>query len=203
MSPLVTEITRLQRELDRANESIDDKLDKLEDAGLGVVGLTRKLEDARSKIVSLEDEIARLSRREDRRVRRLERVRCRKCQTKVDLSGIIAAAIDERWIFCFHIFYDQYSHLSNSSSFEVSNDQLPTEPPTPPTKTSEGLKANLRSVNTQLDKMKRQWEEEKKNLLGEKAVLQDAAKRLNLQVRNAKEDVKTERARAGSQGVRK
>ena len=29
-SPLVAEISRLQRELDRANESIDDKLDKLE-----------------------------------------------------------------------------------------------------------------------------------------------------------------------------
>jgi len=49
--------------------------------------------------------------------------------------------------------------------------------------------------------MKKQWEAEKKQLLGEKAVLQDAAKRLNLQIRSAKEEVKTERARAGSQGV--
>jgi chromosome segregation ATPase len=86
ISPLITEITRLQRELDRANESIDDKLDKLEDAGLGVVGLTKKLEDARSKISALEDEIARLSRREDRRTRRLQRARCQKCHTKVNFS---------------------------------------------------------------------------------------------------------------------
>jgi predicted nucleic acid-binding Zn-ribbon protein len=86
ISPLITEISRLQRELDRANESIDDKLDKLEDAGLGVVGLTKKLEDARSKISALEDEIARLSRREERRIRRLQRARCQKCHTKVNLS---------------------------------------------------------------------------------------------------------------------
>jgi hypothetical protein len=49
--------------------------------------------------------------------------------------------------------------------------------------------------------MKKQWEAEKKQLLGEKAVLQDAAKRLNLQIRNAKEEVKIERAKAGSQEV--
>jgi hypothetical protein len=49
--------------------------------------------------------------------------------------------------------------------------------------------------------MKNQWEAEKKQLLGEKAVLQDAAKRLNLQIRSAKEEVKVERARAGSHGV--
>lgn len=87
MSPFIAEITRLQRELDRANESIDDKLDKLEDAGLGVVGLTKKLEDARSKISALEDEIARLSRREERRLCRLERTRCQKCHTKVNFLG--------------------------------------------------------------------------------------------------------------------
>lgn len=97
MSPLIAEINRLQSELDRANESIDDKLDKLEDAGLGVVGLTKKLEDARSRIITLEDEIARLSRREDRRIRRLERVRCQKCHIKVDLRGVMASAeADER-----------------------------------------------------------------------------------------------------------
>lgn len=97
MSPLVAEINRLQHELDLANESIDDKLDRLEDAGLGVVGLTKKLEDARAKILSLEDEIARLSRREDRRIRRLERARCQKCHIKVDLRNVITStAADER-----------------------------------------------------------------------------------------------------------
>lgn len=96
MSPLVAEIHRLQGELDRANESIDDKLDKLEDAGMGVVGLTKKLEDARSKVVSLEDEIARLTRREDRRMRRLARARCQKCSIKLDLRYLIQP--DERCV---------------------------------------------------------------------------------------------------------
>lgn len=100
VTPLVSEINRLQRELDRANESIDDKLDKLEDAGMGVVGLTKKLEDARAKIVALEDEIARLSRREERRARRLSRVRCQKCLVKVDLRHLLQG--DERCVFsCF------------------------------------------------------------------------------------------------------
>jgi phage shock protein A len=94
VSPLVAEIARLQRELDHANENIDDKIDKLEDAGLGVVGLTRKLEDARSEIAALEDEVARLRRTEERRSKRLERMRCRKCRIKVDARQVLEA--DER-----------------------------------------------------------------------------------------------------------
>src|ERR1700760_4293694 len=82
VSPLVAEISRLQRELDRANESIDDKLDKLQDAGLGVVGLTKKLEDARRNIAALEDQISALSRREDRLINRMGRIRCHKCHIK-------------------------------------------------------------------------------------------------------------------------
>lgn len=93
MSPLIAEIHRLQQELDVANESIDDKLDKLEDAGLGVVGLTKKLEDARYKISRLEDEIARLSRKDERYSRRLARARCKKCNVKLDLAYLAA---DER-----------------------------------------------------------------------------------------------------------
>ncbi|KAJ7180785.1 hypothetical protein C8R46DRAFT_885504 [Mycena filopes] len=169
VSPLLVEINRLQRELDRANESIDDKLDKLEDAGLGVVGLTKRLEDARAKIVVLEEEIARLSRREQRRVHRLERVRCQKCLIKVDLRSVIA----------------------DESSIDGFNSSLPTEPPTPATRTSEALRADIHSVNSHLGKMKKQWEEEKQKLLGEKAVLQDAANRLNIKVRTAEEEVRT------------
>lgn len=92
----MAEISRLQRELDRANESIDDKLDKLQDAGLGVVGLTKKLEDARANIAALEDEISRLSRKEDRLVHRMERIRCHKCHIKVDVRP--AAYADERLV---------------------------------------------------------------------------------------------------------
>jgi hypothetical protein len=57
--------------------------------------------------------------------------------------------------------------------------------------------------------MKRQWEEEKKKLLGEKAVLQDAANRLNVKVRTAEEEARMiaetkkvgERQRVGVEGV--
>jgi predicted nucleic acid-binding Zn-ribbon protein len=98
VAPLVAEISRLQRELDRANESIDDKIDRLGEAGVGVVNLTKRLEDARSRITNLEEDIARLSRRENRRIRRLERARCLKCHGKVDLRGLDRAAEgDERW----------------------------------------------------------------------------------------------------------
>jgi hypothetical protein len=104
VAPLVAEISRLHRELDRANESIDDKLDKLEDAGLGVVGLTKKLDDARSRIVALEEETARQSRREIRRIRHLERVKCQKCHAKMDLRAINRAAEgDERYTILKHI----------------------------------------------------------------------------------------------------
>ncbi|KAI0954730.1 hypothetical protein AcW1_006527 [Taiwanofungus camphoratus] len=168
VSPLIAEISRLQQELDRANESIDDKLDKLEDAGLGVVGLTRQLDDARARIVTLEDEIARLSRREERRYHRLQRARCLKCHSKVDLRNLHRAAIGDE-----------------SSLLEVSNLSLPSDPPTPPTKTSEALRRNLQAVNSQLASMKKAWDEEKRQLLGEKAVLQDATNRLNMQVRDA------------------
>lgn len=114
VSPLISEISRLQRELDRANESIDDKLDRLEDAGLGVVGLTEKLEDARSKIVVLEDEIAQLSRREERRISRLKRARCQKCLTKVDLKAITRPIDgDDTYVqTLFFSLYADYFYLS-------------------------------------------------------------------------------------------
>ncbi|THH07320.1 hypothetical protein EW145_g3460 [Phellinidium pouzarii] len=54
---LWTEIGRLQKELDFANESVDDKLDKLEEAGLGIVGLTKALENAQSRIANLEGQL--------------------------------------------------------------------------------------------------------------------------------------------------
>ena len=87
---------------------------------------------------------------------------------------------------------------------------LPAEPPTPPTRTSEALRSELREVNMQLDTMKCSWEDERKKLLGENAVLQDAATRLNAEVRDAKDELRKyanaeragERARVGVQSVR-
>ena len=43
--------------MDIANQSVDDKLDQLEEAGLDMVGLTNALESARRRILSLEKEI--------------------------------------------------------------------------------------------------------------------------------------------------
>lgn len=98
-APLVAEIERLQHELDIANESIDEKLDRLEDAGVGNIKLTNQLEDARARVVSLEEELGRLARREDRRTRRLERLRCSKCRMKVDLRGVLHSHVgDERFV---------------------------------------------------------------------------------------------------------
>lgn len=64
----------LERELAHANENIDDKIDQLEEYGMDVIGLTNKLADAEGRIESLEDEVKRLERKEERRSKRC---RCR------------------------------------------------------------------------------------------------------------------------------
>jgi DNA repair exonuclease SbcCD ATPase subunit len=165
MAPLLAEINRLQRELDHANESVDDKLDKLEDAGHGVIGLTKKLDDARIRIVALEEELARLGRREERRLKRLEKARCLKCRSKVDLRNL-----DRR-------------EEADDSSLDISTSSLLSELSTSPGPTTEVLQSQLRAVNDQLEAMKIEWSNEKRRLLGEKAALQDTAQRLNAQIR--------------------
>jgi len=54
-----------------------------------------------------------------------------------------------------------------------------------PGKSPEELKAELRNVNKELTVMRKQWQEEKRRLLGDKAALQDAASRLNTEMREA------------------
>jgi len=93
-SPFFSEIARLRQELERANQSIDEKLERIEEAGMDVISLTRQLGDGRTRIAALEDEIDRLSRKDDRRTRRLQKMRCRKCRTKIDARSIDA---DERY----------------------------------------------------------------------------------------------------------
>ncbi|KAH9940729.1 uncharacterized protein BXZ73DRAFT_42510 [Epithele typhae] len=186
VAPLVSELARLHQELDRANASIDEKLDRLEDAGLGVVELTQQLQDAHSRIMDLEDDQGRLSRREERRIRRLQRLKCPKCRTKVDTKGL-----------------DSTGNADESSVLEASTMSFAAEP----TRSSETLRSELKEVNTHLDTMKRSWEEERKRLLGEKAVLQDAATRLNAEIRDAKSELRkhataeraSDRARASAQ----
>ena len=96
-SPLVAEIHRLQDELDKANESIDEKIDRLEEAGLGVVGLTTELARARAKIVELEERVAKLARSEQ-----AQHQSSRKGKRSHHF-GIDAAASKTRFaIFCIH-----------------------------------------------------------------------------------------------------
>ncbi|KAL1747869.1 hypothetical protein HDZ31DRAFT_72004 [Schizophyllum fasciatum] len=181
-APLVAEIERLQKELDRANDSIDDKLDKLEDAGLGVVGLTKKLEEARGRIRTLEAELGRLSRQEERRVKRLQRLRCQKCKVKVDVSSINA----------------------NESTFDlgISQSSLPSEPPTPPTKTTNALRSDVRNLNEELTRTKRSWDEERRRLVGEKTALQDAANRLNAQIKEEADRAAAEAKKAAAEAMK-
>ena len=131
---------------------------------------------------------------------------CQKCSIKLDLRHLIQP--DERyvgplrrWLFDVYLIYFPSKFVP---------DQLPHEPRTPPTRTSQVLKANLQSVNSHLNKLRRQWEEKKKKLLGAKAVLEDAANRLNGQVKGSKEEAKKipesnriiENSRTNTQSVR-
>jgi len=94
-SPFFSEVARLRQELERANQSIDEKLERIKEAGMDVVSLTRQVEDGHARIAALEDEADRLSRRDDRRTHRLQKMRCGKCCTKIDARNIDA---DERYM---------------------------------------------------------------------------------------------------------
>ena len=97
VGPYIAEIQRLERELGRANESIDEKLDRLEHAGLGNVELEKRLNDERVRAVALEEDVARLDRREERRLRRLTKAKCPHCRQRVDMRSLNRVAEgDER-----------------------------------------------------------------------------------------------------------
>lgn len=85
---LRAQLLEVDARLAEANESIDDKLDKLEVAGSGVVTLTKTLYISKEKITSLERELARLGRREERLIKKLQRCRCAKCHMRFDASAV-------------------------------------------------------------------------------------------------------------------
>lgn len=87
-SPYVRQIAALERELAHANESVDDKIDKLEEVGHGVVVLNTKLGDALTRVGVLENEVGRLERKEERRTKRMKKVKCLKCGGGLDLSAV-------------------------------------------------------------------------------------------------------------------
>ena len=58
-----------------------------------------KRQEERQRTASLEDDLARLSRRDERRMKRLERARCGKCKSKVELRGMSGPIdADERYV---------------------------------------------------------------------------------------------------------
>jgi myosin protein heavy chain len=71
-----------------------------------------------------------------------------------------------------------------------------------PAKTPESLKEEVKAVNRELTLMKKEWYEERRQLLGDNAVLKDAANRLNLQMQEAEQraeqkERRNEKARNG------
>jgi len=128
-SPFFSEIARLRQELERANQSIDEKLEQIEDAGMDVISLTRQVEDGRARIAALEDDVTRLSRKDDRRTRRLQKMRCGKCRTKIDTRSIDA---DERYVSCvkkrFSALRSDFGTVQLARPF---NRLPPVQPPNP------------------------------------------------------------------------
>ncbi|KAI9451888.1 hypothetical protein F5148DRAFT_1378754 [Russula earlei] len=183
VAPYIAEIQRLERELGRANESIDEKLDRLENAGFGNVELEMRLDDERAKTAALEEDVARLDRREERRLRRLGKAKCPRCRHHVDLRGLNRVADGDESTVDFSML----SYASEST----------------PAKTSESLKDELQAVNRELASMKKKWKEERQQLLGDNAVLKDAAIRLNVQIQDVKEraEQKERRQEKASTGV--
>ena len=202
----VVEIQRLEMELGRANESIDEKLDRLEHAGFGNVELETRLNDERAKTAALEEDIARLDRREERRLRRLAKAKCPHCRHHVDLRGLNRVGDgDERWDDLRDGAREAFADTSFHSTLDVSMLSYASE--STPVKTSDAVKDDLRAVNRELTSMKKQWQEERRQLLGDNAVLKDAADRLNLQMRDARaraehKERTHEKTRAGVLDVR-
>lgn len=77
----------------------------------------------------------------------------------------------------------------NVSSEDMSSISMPSGPRTPP-KTTESLRLALHEMNAQLSTLRSQWETERKELVNEKAVLQDAANRLNVELGAVRDEAK-------------
>lgn len=98
---VLEQIASLQRQLDLANESIDDKLEKLENAGLGPLTLAEQLARARARIAELENELANLVGKDgllDKSRIKLCRIRCPGCEMRFDANkqvGLGAGDVSE------------------------------------------------------------------------------------------------------------
>jgi len=79
-----------------------------------------------------------------------------------------------------------------------STNTVPSVQKTPPAKKAEALGKALQKQTAELEGLRSQWQGERKQLLGEKAVLQDATKRLNEQLNAAKSEAKHAAEEAGA-----
>ncbi|KAH7335361.1 hypothetical protein B0J17DRAFT_719897 [Rhizoctonia solani] len=174
---LAARLVEIDARLIEANESIDQKLDKLEAAGTETINLTKNLYLAKEKITCLERELARLGRREERLVKKLQRCRCTKCHMRFDASAVA-----------------QWAETSLPSIV----DDLATEPPTPETKTTRNLQSALLAANSQLENMRTEWQ----RLGQENAALREAGRQEAQLARQAEAEMKRqleeERSRAVS-----
>ncbi|CAE6406017.1 unnamed protein product [Rhizoctonia solani] len=174
---LAARLVEIDARLVEANESIDQKLDKLEAAGTETINLTKNLYLAKEKITCLERELARLGRREERLVKKLQRCRCTKCHMRFDASAVA-----------------QWAETTLPSIV----DDLPTEPPTPETKTTRNLQSALLAANSQLENMRTEWQK----LGQENAALREAGRQEAQLARQAEAEMKRqleeERGRAVS-----
>ncbi|KAF8677776.1 hypothetical protein RHS04_05866 [Rhizoctonia solani] len=161
---LAARLIEVDAQLVEANESIDKKLDKLEAAGAETINLTKNLYLSKEKITSLERELARLERREERLLKKLQRCRCTKCHMRFDASAVA-----------------QWAEVTSHSI-----DDLATEPPTPETKTTRNLQSALANANSELEKMRSEWQK----IGQEKAALLEVGRQEVQLARQAEADMK-------------
>ncbi|KAK4046091.1 hypothetical protein OIV83_006371 [Microbotryomycetes sp. JL201] len=105
IQPLLAQIEELELEKERlieqlnsANNSVDDKLIKLEQAGSGTVSLVRQLSDAKAKIARLEAELDRLLGRSgvlQKAKTKLTNLSCPACAAIFDANKVVRLRVDD------------------------------------------------------------------------------------------------------------
>lgn len=92
-------VARLQSQVADANKQIDNKLDKLDMAGLDAVSLSKKLAESEERAALLEVELERLVGQDgdlERLKRKLERLACPACSSSFDANSIVKLHVDKR-----------------------------------------------------------------------------------------------------------
>jgi chromosome segregation ATPase len=94
---LEEQVGKLQEQLQRANDDIDDKLALLESSGSGSVSLARELGQARERAARLENDLERLLGTDglvETLKLRLAKTRCPKCSTSFDVNDALDITTD-------------------------------------------------------------------------------------------------------------